>query len=376
MPWQEQDRVSLRHEFVQLASLPGASIAALCRRYAISRKTGYKWLKRYQRDGLEGLADRSRRPHHSPLKTPSALEAQVLAVRREEPVWGGRTIRRILINQGHPEVPSASTITAILHRHGCLASADEVLERQAPFKRFEHPHPNDLWQMDFKGHVGLRLGGRCYPLNIIDDHSRFNIALRALAGERRVLVQQVLIEVFRQYGLPYRMTMDNGKPWGNQFGGYTRLTVWLIRLGIRVSHSRPYHPQTQGKAERFHRTLHAELLSKQPFGDLHESQQAFDWWRERYNLIRPNQAIDESVPVARYRPSPRAYPETLPPFEYAPDDQLRRVGRQGQFSFQGRIYKISEAFAGEHIALRAADKDGELELYYCHQKIGTISLHI
>lgn len=375
MPWQEQDRVSLRHEFVQLASLPGASIAALCRRYAISRKTGYKWLKRYQLDGLEGLADRSRRPHHSPLQTPPAVEAQVLAVRCEESAWGGRTIRRILINRGHSAVPSPSTVTEILRRHGRLASQDAAQDWQAPFKRFEHPHPNDLWQMDFKGHVGLRLGGRCYPLNVLDDHSRFSIALRALDGERRGPVQQALTEAFRQYGLPYRMTMDNGKPWGNQFGGYTQLTVWLMRLGIRVSHSRPYHPQTQGKAERFHRTLKAELLSKQPFGDLGESQQAFDRWRERYNLIRPNQGIGERVPVTRYRPSPRAYPETLPPIEYGPADLVRKIGRQGQFSVQGRIYKTSEAFAGQHIALRAADKDGELELYYCHQKIGTISLH-
>lgn len=373
MPWRERATVSLRHEFVVLAAAKAAPIEALCQRFGISRKTGYKWLRRYRADGPAALLDRSRRPRCSPRRTPETLEAQVLAVRDEEPVWGGRKIRQVLRNRGVSAVPSASTITAILRRHGRLRTAEP---QPHAFIRFEHAAPNELWQMDFKGHIGLLRGGRCYPLTVLDDHSRFSLVLQALPGEQRLAVQQRLIEAFRRYGLPFRMTMDNGKPWGNQFGGYTRLSAWLIRLGVRVSHSRPYHPQTQGKDERFHRTLKAELLAKQPFEDLDACQIAFDRWRERYNLIRPHEAIAGAVPAQRYQPSPRPYPELLLPFEYAPDDQLRKTNRVGQFHFQGRVYRVSEAFASDTIALRPQPTDGRFEIFYCQQKIGELNLHL
>lgn len=372
MPWRERNTMSLRHEFVVLADAGNSSVSELCHRFGISRKTGYKWLARYREAGTAALEDQSRRPRSSPTRTASSLETMILAARQAHPVWGGRKLHHFLLQSGLTDVPSPSTITDILNRHGLI---DEVASKHAQaFIRFEHPEPNDLWQMDFKGHFTTYQGVRCYPLTVLDDHSRFNLVLQALPSERHDGVCNSLIQAFRRYGLPWRMTMDNGNPWGNQFGGYTRLTVWLMRLGIRVSHSRPYHPQTQGKDERFHRTLKAELLQRQVFRDLEACQVMFNTWRDCYNLQRPHEALGQAVPATRYRASRRPYSEVLESFEYGPDDLLRHPNRVGQFCVKNRVFKISEAFRGQTIALRPQDEDGLFRLYFCHQCIGEINL--
>jgi transposase InsO family protein len=301
------------------------------------------------------------------------MEEAVLGVRDEHPCWGGRKIRRRLVNLGKEGVPSASTITEILRRHGRIEK--EASRRAAPGRRFEHARPNDLWQMDFKGHFGLTAGGRCHPLTVLDDHSRFALALHACGNEQGSTVQVVLTAVFRRYGLPWAMLMDNGSPWGNdEVHRHTPLTVWLMEQGIRISHGRPYHPQTQGKDERFHRTLEAELLRGREFSDLEDCQVHFDPWREMYNTERPHEALELAVPASRYQVSPRRFVETPVEWDYGPAAVTRKVYDQGCISFRGREHKVGRAFQGRRVGLRPLDQDGRFGVYFCRTKIHEIDL--
>ncbi|WP_374707360.1 helix-turn-helix domain-containing protein, partial [Pseudomonas sp. Colony2] len=202
MPWNTRDAMSLKKEFVALARQPGSNKRELCRRFGISPQTAYKWLGRYEEQGQQGLLEKSRRPATSPKLTEPALETEVLAIRREHPAWGGRTISNLLDKRIAP-----STVTNVLHRHGLVQTVPKEL--QAARLRFEHDAPNDLWQMDFKGHFPTQQG-RCHPLTVLDDHSRFNLAIKACANERTATVQEQLIAVFRRYGLPARINVDNG----------------------------------------------------------------------------------------------------------------------------------------------------------------------
>ena len=373
MPWQEASTMSLRQEFVTFACAEHANVRALCRRFGISPKTGYKWLARYRHEGREGLRDRSRRPRHSPHRTAAAMEAAVLAVRALDSSWCGRKVRRRLCDLGHRGVPAASTITAILRRHGALTPA----VRHAPhgYHRFEHEQPNRLWQMDFKGHFALSAGGRCHPLTVLDDHSRFALALTACGNEQGRTVQRALTRCFERYGLPERLLMDTGPPWGSDARHrHTPLTAWLMRLGIAVSHGRPYHPQTQGKAERFHRTLGLELLRAHHWRDLAHCQTRFDPWRDHYNCARPHEALALAVPAARYRLSPRGFPSQLPPIEYPPGDAVRRVDSDGYISFRGRTLLVSHAFRGHPVGLRPTMRDGCFDVFFCQFRVGAIDL--
>ena len=205
--------------------------------------------------------------------------ARVLDARDQHPAWGGRKLHHWLDQQGVVDVPAPSTITAILHRHGRLAGPEsEPARPRRDWIRFEHPEPNDLWQMDFKGEFTLVDVNTCYPLTIFDDHSRYALGIRACGDQQQTTVQDHLTDVFRRYGLPRRMLLDSGSPWGvtHTPGAYTRLTVWLLRLGVRVWHSHPYHPQTHGKDERFHRTLKLEVISRGPLDNLIHAQGRFD----------------------------------------------------------------------------------------------------
>lgn len=372
MPWKEVSTMSQRREFVQLAADEGVNMRELCRRYGISPKTGYKWLQRFAEGGDAGLGNRSRRPHRSPSRTEASMEALLLGLRQAHPAWGGRKLKRRLADLGYQDVPSASTVTAVLHRTGRIDAA--ASERSRPWIRFEHTAPNDLWQMDFKGHFPAG-AARCHALTVLDDHSRFSPCLAACADEQGETVKERLTGVFRRYGMPYRMTMDNGPPWGNDAAHpHTRFTVWLICLGIGVSHSRPYHPQTQGKDERFHRTLALEVLAGRVFADLAECQRRFDRFRETYNLERPHEALALATPASRFKVSPRLFPETLPAIEYAEGDIVRRVQSQGEISYRGRLYTVGKAFHGLPVALRATGEDGVFDTFFLHQKIARIDL--
>ena len=371
MPWQRVTPMSEKKEFVNLAVAEDANISRLCRRFKVSRKTGYKWLNRFLLEKDAGLADRSRRPHGSPSATSAALEAAVLQVREAHPAWGGRKIRARLQALGWVEVPAASTITAILRRHG-LINPEESAKHKA-WQRFEAEAPNDLWQMDFKGHFAAAQG-RCHPLTVLDDHSRYALGLEACSNEQGGTVRERLTKIFRRYGLPRKILVDNGPPWGGGWEHpYTPVTVWWLRLGIAVSHGRPRHPQTLGKDERFHRTLQAELLQYCQGLELARCQPRFDDWRRCYNLERPHEALKMAVPASRYRESPRSLPEALPPWEYDPGNQVRKVQAEGWFSFRSREYHISKAFRGECVALRPTRHDGVWEVFFGPHRIARLN---
>jgi transposase InsO family protein len=372
MPFKDTSAMKQKLEFVRLATAAGANVSALCLRFGIGRTSAHKLIGRYLAEGEEGLAERSRQPRLSPRRSSAEIEAAVLSVRAANPAWGGRKIARTLLNKGLCTL-SPSAVTGILRRNGIELGLQGGGAK--PFIRFEHEAPNDLWQMDFKGHVAMRCG-RLHPLTVLDDHSRFSIVLSACGDQTTETVQTRLIAAFRRYGLPWRIATDNGPPWGD--GGrnnFTLLTVWLIEANVPVSHSRPCHPQTLGKEERFHRTLKAEALQGPPFIDLSKAQDAFDRWRHVYNTERPHEALAGGVPLDRYRVSKRQYRETVEPFDYAAGDLIRRVQHQGFVSVLGHYIRLSKAFAGKSVAFRPTATDGVFDAWFRHQKIETIDLN-
>ena len=365
-----------RLEFVMLARAPGTNVRALCRAHGISPKSAYKLLKRFDDFGVEGLKDKSRRPLTSPNRTAPDLEAQVLALHEAYPCWGAGKLRTLLPDG--TARPHHNTVAAILRRHGRKVVGAIDRSTLAP-TRFEHEAPNLLWQMDFKGHFALtdERAGRCHPLTVIDDHSRFALCLQAFSRETHENVQMALRETFRRYGLPQRITCDNGGPW--RVAGHdsiSRLEAWLIRLGIRVSHSRPYHPQTQGKDERFHRTLKLELIDRTGFNSFPACQAAFDRWRNQYNLIRPHGALGQKPPCSRYAVSARAFPEDLPAIEYNEGDKVIQVRKSGQLQFERRSFWVGEGLAEQRVALRPSEVDGVYNVFYCDRQVSSIDLRI
>lgn len=372
MPWQEVSVMDERREFVRLAHQDGANRRELCRRFGISPETGYKWLGR-STAGDDVLSDRSRRPHCSPWRTRAEIEARVLAVRDAHPAWGARKIERCLEREGY-ETPAISTVHTILRRHGRIVEPTRNGGRC--YQRFEKPAPNLLWQMDFKGWIALTNGAKCHPLTMVDDHSRYALCLKACGNEQRVTVQGHLQNTFQRHGLPDAIFVDNGSPWGDASGQrWTRLGVWLLKLGIDVLHSRPYHPQSRGKNERFHRTLNAEVFALQRFRDLAEVQDAFDRWRTVYNLERPHESLDQEVPASRYRPSTRSMPDRLPEMQYDEGEIVRSVSTtKDSISFKGRLWKVPKAFCGERVAIRPRDRDGHYVVCFGAHEIASIDL--
>ena len=373
MPWRECDMLSERQRFVEIASRPGINMSQLCREFGISRQTGYKWLSRYRAEGRAGMGDRSRRPRHTPRKTALEMTAAVLGVRAEHPDWGGRKSKRFLLNQGCADVPAPSTITAIIKRHGGIDP--EEGRKHRPWQRFEMAAPNQLWQMDFKGDFPLADTTRCYPLTVLDDHSRFLLGLQACANQRGQTVQSCLTAIFRHYGLPERLLVDNGTPWsGGCHRCFTQLTVWLLQLDIGVSYARPRHPQTLGKDERLHRTLQQELIQRTSWTSLPDSQPHFDRWRDLYNHQRPHEALDLDVPGEHYRPSPRRFPEKLPAVVYSEGQLTRKVDPSGKISFRNRPIHVGKGFAGQRVAVAETDTDGVLGVYFGRHWIKEIDL--
>lgn len=364
MPWKELSIMSEREEFVRLAEQEAESVAGLCRRFGISRQTGYKWLGRHRAGA--GLHDRSRRPMHSPARSDEQIEQLVLGVRGEHPAWGGRKIRAWLLARGHEGVPSPSTITEILRRHGLISP--EASQAATPPRRFEYERPNDLWQMDFKGPVTMRRG-TCNALTILDDHSRYSIGLFSCAHQNRKDVQERLTFVFQRYGLPWRILADNGTPWGGErTRRWTLLKVWLLKLGVPVIHGRPAHPQTQGKDERFHRTLSEELLRRADLRNHADTQAQFDAWRTMYNFERPHEALGLAPPASRYRPSKRAFPERVVPLEPCDTDTPRRVTEGGRIRWKRRRWYLGAAWDQEVVGLR--EGPGGVEVRYGPYLIG------
>lgn len=372
MPWREVSVMDQRREFVMLAKQAGANRRKLCEQFGISAQTGYKWLQRYDA-GDQALSDRSRRPHCSPDRTADAIERRVVALRDTHPAWGARKILHRLKRDGG-SVPAASTVHAILRRHGRVAEPAGT-PGQA-YIRFQKDAPNQLWQMDFKGHSPLENGLSCHPLTMLDDHSRFSLCLAACDNEQGAIVRGHLEQTFRRYGLPDAMFVDNGGPWGFTLDDpWTRLTVWLLKLGVRVIHSRPYHPQSRGKNERFHRSLKAEVFALRRYRDLADVQRALDRWRAVYNLDRPHEALNYDVPASRYQPSARTMPERLPAVDYDEHEIVRSVSTTKAYvSFKGRLWKVPQAFQGERLAIRSLNIDGRFGVFFAANKVAEIDL--
>lgn len=362
-----------RCEFVRLASQPGVNRRELCRRFRISPKTGYKWLRRFAQGGEAALFDRSRRPQHSPKLISVTMSERVIALRGDNPGWCGRKLHRRLQDLGE-QAPAASTCTEILRRANLLGPGSEAVK---PVQRFERAAPNELWQMDFKGHFPTQAGVRCHPLTMLDDHSRFNLVLAAVGDQTAATVQSALHRAFSLYGLPEAMLCDNAPPWGcpEPVCPYSSLGVWLLRWGVSVRHGRPYHPQTQGKEERFHRTLDHELLSRHTWRDLAHCAEHFVRYRQVYNCERPHDALGGATPISRYRPSPRSLPAVLPVIEYPLHTLVRKVRTYGVITWHNRSWYIGRAFGGQSIGLRPSPQtDGLWEVHYGIHHLGHIDL--
>lgn len=370
MSWKEVSLMSQRFDFVHLAVQPGANVSELCRRFQISRKTGYKFLNRFKQEGIIGICDRSRKPKTSPYSTDKKMETVILKLRERHSTWGGRKLKRRLEDMGYHHLPSVSTITAILRRNSQISDLES--QKRKTYERFCAEHPNDLWQMDFKSYFPI-LDGSCYPLTILDDHSRFSLCIAACTNKRHQTVKDHLIQTFRIYGLPLRILVDNGSPWGDDPDSpYTKLTVWLMRLGIQVIHSRPYHPQTLGKDERFHRTLKEDILTVCSHKFFNQCQEVFDSWRRIYNTERPHEALNLEVPARHYQMSPRRLPEPLPEITYPDSDHIRKVQKKGEISFRGKEYKLGKAFVGQLVAIRPTCKHNVFDVYFMSHKITLI----
>src|SRR4051812_38134636 len=367
MPWQERTVMLERQEFVAFVRQEGANMAALCRQFGISRKTGYKWLRR-AREGETVFAAHGRRPPPPRGTPPPGGEAGGRGERANPPPWGGRKLHHALARQGMVQPPAPSTITAILRRHDVLAPEPP----KHAFVRFERPAPNDLWQLDFMGHRALDTG-RVHPLTLLDDHSRFALTLTACANEQQQTVIDQLTAIFRRYGLPRIILSDNGSPWAPaRETGLTQLEAWWLQLGIEPWHGRVYHPQTQGKVERFHGTIAAEVFAQRQFPDLAAAQAAFDAFRACYNHDRPHEALDDGVPLGRYHPSSRPFPETVPEIVYGPDDAVRIVTVHGSIQWQHRRVFVSRGLDGEPVGVRPTTEDGLWHVYYCQRQVATI----
>ena len=373
MPWEERSTMDSRRLFVAEAVQEGANIRALCRSHGISPKTGYKLLGRFREQGFAGLGNQSRRPHTSPGQTSPDMEAQVLAAHVRKPTYGARKLQRWMqTHEGVPDAPPPGTIIAILRRHGAMAQPtvdppDEILS-------FEHEAPNDLWQMDFMGHRPLQ-AGRVHLLTIIDDHSRFGVCLAACAHERGSLVQHHLSARFRDVGMPRAILTDNGPPWGvSGRRGISRLEAWLIQHDIEVKHGRPRHPQTQGKVERWHRTIAEAVFTASPFADLAAVQIALDAFRDDYNYERPHAALDLAVPASRYTSSLTPFPATPPPIVYDDGAIVRKVSSKGLISYLNNHIYVGEGIRGHPVMVTPSTTDGLFEVVFCRQQITTFDL--
>lgn len=346
MPWKEKTVMEQRKEFIEQAA-ECTNFSALCREYGISRKTGYKWLNRFREDG--SVSDRSRRPKHPHAKTAPVIEAAVLAMREENPSWGGRTIHAVLEADGIKGLPSAKTCSNILKRNGCI-KPEESLKHRA-YQRFEREQCNSLWQTDFKGDFGLLDGSRCYPLDILDDHSRF--CIRTEPKNSATGVKESFIQAFQEYGLPDAILSDHGSQFAGFKGGYTHFERWLMDLDILPIHGRIMHPQTQGKIERFHRTMKAELL-REPFLDLKDAKKHFARWRWKYNEIRPHSALNMKTPASVYTPSKRLLFEPRP-YEYT--GHVCKVNNWGYLRFGPVQLFLSETMANTYLEVVPASDD-------------------
>ena len=352
MPWECKTVEDQRREFAQ-AAMYCKNFSALCREFGITRRTGLKWKERYT--ACQPLTDRSRKPHTTPTRTPEEVELLILAVRAENPGWGAKTIHRVLERRGCQNLPCVKTVNNILHRYGCI-SPEESQKRQ-PYTSFEKERCNVMWQTDFKGEFRMKDNNYCYPLTILDDHSRYSLRIATRLSTANVVVP-VFTEVFQQYGMPDSILSDNGAQFAGFRKGYTQFEKWLIDLDILPIHGRIKHPQTQGKIERFHRTMKHELLNHTEIADIEDAQTKFRLWQDKYNNLRPHEALGMKTPGEVYEPSQRQYESKVKEFEYGGEHHVLKVNSWGYVRFNGWQVYLSETMANQYIEFRTSS-DGE-----------------
>ena len=365
MAWRTMAVRDQRVQFVVRAQQGQEKLSRLCAEFGISRPTGYVWLKRYREQGVAGIEEHSRRPQHSPRQTAPPVEQRIAELRRLRPDWGARKLQLLLRDEGI--VLPVITLHRVLLRHGLVRPDDR---RSPAWQRFERPAPNQLWQMDFKSPKGCQqpVG----PLSVMDDHSRFVVALEKTGSTRTEAVQEGLERAFRSAGLPEAMLMDHGTPWWNAQApsGWTKLQVWLMKQGIACLFSGIRHPQTQGKVERFHLAL--EMARRRRLHNAEMDQAWLDQFRYEYNYLRPHQALGMQTPATRWVPSARRYDPDPPPWRYPQDAEVKQLGSQGQLKLEGQRWEISKALARERI--RLVRLPGRILVYYCNSLLKEIDV--
>src|ERR1700719_3114538 len=353
MGWKETCAVDERMRFVMAAEKHEESFAAICRRFAVSRRTGYKWLARYQEAGVEGLLDRSRAPLHHPHATSNEIAERCLAARRAHPSWGPLKVRAYL-ERGAPAIdwPAASTIGELFDREGLTVK--RKLRRRSPPSSAPFAHcgeANDVWCIDFKGWFLTGDGARCEPLTITDAHSRYLLRCQALARTDTDHVWPVLDAAFREFGLPLCMRSDNGSPFASRgAGGLSKLSIKLIKAGVVPERIAPAKPQQNGRHERMHLTLLQDTANP-PARSLRQQLKRLRDFQRLYNEQRPHQALDNATPADHYTPSPRRFDGILREPEYGPDHTVRRVRHNGDIRWRNRTIYVNQALVGEPVGL-------------------------
>lgn len=347
--------MKLREEFVLKALEPKANKAELCREYGVSRKTGYKWLKRYQQRGLDGLADLSRQPHSSLLRASGEAAVETIRLRREHPRWGPKKLRAILLRSMNPsEVPSVRTIARILDRAGeplARRPRRRIAMEVTAAPKVEVNGPNDLWSVDFKGWWRTKDGSFAEPLTVRDAHSRYVLCVELVESRSTERIKRVFERLFEKHGMPQTILVDNGSPFVSMSsrGGLTCLSAWWVAVGIRVNRSRLAHPEDNGAHERMHGDIHydLEVSAEETFA---AQQAACDRWRVEFNEVRPHEALAQRAPAEIYRRSPRSYSgprQTL----YAPGYVVRKVSSDGKIQYGGTIVRVGAGLRGYSVGL-------------------------
>lgn len=373
MPWLETSPMEERERFIVDHRRDLYTMSELCTRYGISRKSGYKWLARFEAGGRAALGDRSRAPHHCPHRIPADVAALICAARRAHPSWGPEKLLDWLAPR-HPALvwPAVSTAGDLLARRG-------LVTKRRRRRRYQHPgvvpatttQPNDLWTADFKGHFRTRDGIYCYPLTIADQHTRYLLACHGLLSTKGHGVRPVFDRLFREYGLPQAIRTDNGVPFATiGIHGLSQLNVWWLRLGIQHQRILPAHPQQNGAHERMHKTLKGEAI-RPPRATLATQQRAFTTFRRLYNEERPHAALHGRTPASLYRASPREYSDTLPPVEYPGHFIVKRVTNAGTIRFKKRLLFLANALKQHPVGLEEV-ADGLWSIHFCRVLLGRI----
>ena len=383
MPWMETDPMRERQQFILEATGGYFTHSELCSRYDISRKTGYKWLNRYQAEGPDGLADRSHATHSCPHSTePHVIEA-ALELRRRKMSWGAGKIRARLQTL-HPDwqLPSPQILHKYFEREGLVKKRRKSRKRPHPGRpTAPFDEPNSIWSADFKGEFKTLDGHYCYPLTIQDGFSRYLLACQGLAGPTYAGSRPVFTRLFREYGLPDRIRTDNGTPFASvALGRLSRLSIWWIKLGILPDLIEPASPYQNGRHERMHRDLKAETTIP-PAGNRIAQQRRFNTFRTEFNEIRPHEAHDQQPPATVYEPSPRPFPRKLETPEYPAHLEVRRVSKNGGIRWHSAWVNVSHLLGGEYVGLEEVADDiwavyfGPVSLGWLHVKKGAILDH-